>query len=176
MLVALMWLCISLIVPCGLVLGADAGPLVISVPEGFDGPIRSEKDGGMTIAWVKRRPGMEGGTLLQISSVDLGASLDGVTAAQRLEGARHYLLEFVGGIEQKRGNFDLGEVEQVSLAGLPAARVRWTGTVGDIAAVGVMYCVLVGRSVVSLHTQDLGFVITPSMYSAMSAIEGVRVR
>jgi hypothetical protein len=38
-----------------------------------------------------------------------------------------------------------------------------------------MYCVLVGHSVVSLHTQDLGSAITPAMYSAMRAIEGVRI-
>jgi hypothetical protein len=59
---------------------------------------------------------------------------------------------------------------------LPAARVRWTGTVEGTAAIGVMYCVLVGHSVVSLHTQDVGLTITPGMYSAMNAIEGVRVR
>ena len=70
----------------------------------------------------------------------------------------------------------LGDIERVSLAGLPAARVRWTGAVGDTAAIGVMYCVLVGHSVVSLHTQDTGSTITAAMYSAISAIEHVRVR
>jgi hypothetical protein len=39
-----------------------------------------------------------------------------------------------------------------------------------------MYCVLVGRSVVSLSTQDIGTEITPAMYGAMDAIENVRVR
>jgi hypothetical protein len=173
---AFWWLSVALLLPCGPCFCADVGPLVISVPEGFDGPIRSEGNGGVTIGWVERRPGTDGGTLLQVSVVDVGASLDGIDLAQRFEGARHYLLEFVRGIEQKRGHFELGDIEQVSLAGLPAARVRWTGTVSDNAAIGVMYCVLVGHSVVSLHTQDLGSAITPAMYSAMSAIEGVRVR
>src|ERR1700689_4715319 len=173
---ALLLICFSVALPAGAAFSADVGPLSMSVPEGFDGPIRSDGNGGVMTGWVKRRPGMDGGTLLQVSVVDVGASLDGITAAQRFEGARHYLLEFVRGIGQKRGNFELGDVEQVSLAGLPAARVRWTGTVGDNAAIGVMYCVLVGHSVVNLHTQDLGYTITPAMYSAMSAIEGVRVR
>jgi len=146
------------------------------VPEGFDGPIRSDGDGGVVIAWVKRRPASDGGTLLQVSAVDVGTSLDGSTVAQRLEAARHYLLEFAGGIGRRLGDFELGDVEQTSLAGLPAARVRWTGTIQGNAAIGVMYCVLVGHSVVSLHTQDVGSAITPAMYSAMSAIEGVRVR
>jgi hypothetical protein len=119
---------------------------------------------------------MDGGTLLQVSAIDVGSSLDGITAAQRAEGARHYLLEFVGGIGQRRSNFEVGDIDEVSLAGLPAARVRWTGTVDGHDAIGVMYCVLVGHSVVSLHTQDLGSAITPTMYSAMSAIEKVHVR
>jgi hypothetical protein len=173
---ALVWLCVLLVLPCERSYCADAGPLVISVPEGFEGPIRSDEGGGVTSAWVKRRPGMNGGTLLQVSAIDVGASLDGITPAQRAEGARHYLLEFIGGIAKGRGNFELGDVDQISLAGLPAARVRWTGTVEGTAAIGVMYCVLVGHSVVSLHTQDVGLTITPGMYSAMNAIEGVRVR
>ena len=130
------------------------------------------EDGGVTIAWVKRQPGKDGGTLLQVSAVDVGTSLDGISPAQQAEGARHYLLEFVNGIGQRRENFELGDIEQVSLAGLPAARVRWNGAVGDKAAIGVMYCVLNGRS---LHTQDTGSTITAAMYSAISAID-VRVR
>jgi hypothetical protein len=156
--------------------GADAGPLVISVPEGFDGPIRSDEAGGSTTAWVKRRPGTEGGTLLQVSAVDVGASLEGITAAERAEAARHYLLEFLKGIGQGRGDFELGEIEPITLAGLPAVRVRWTGILDNTDAVGMMYCVVVGHTVVDLNTQDVGSTLTPAMYSAMNAIEGVRVR
>jgi hypothetical protein len=175
-LVGFFWLFVSLVLPCEPSFCADVGPLVISVPEGFDGPIRSSEDGGVTTGWVKHQPGTDGGTLLQVSAIDVGASLDGSTQAQRVEGARHYLLEFARGIAQRLDNFEFGEMEQVSLAGLPAVRIRWTGTLGNNAAIGVMYCVLVGHSVVSLNTQDLGTAITPSMYTAMSAIEGVRVR
>jgi hypothetical protein len=65
-------------------------------------------------------------------------------------------------------------VEAVSLAGVPAARVQWTGGVGEIQAVGVMYCVLVGGSIISLHAQDMGSEITPAMQLAIVAIEGVQ--
>jgi hypothetical protein len=54
--------------------------------------------------------------------------------------------------------------------------VRWTATDSGHAAIGIIYCVLVGHSVVSLQTRDTGTEITPAMYSAMSAIEGVRAR
>ncbi|MGD0491138.1 MAG: hypothetical protein ABSC32_06295 [Steroidobacteraceae bacterium] len=175
-LVAFLWLSLTLVFPCESAWCADAGPLVISVPEGFEGPTRSDEGGGLTFVWVKRRPASDGGTLLQVSAIDLGASLDAITPPQRAEAAKHYLLEFAKGIGQRLGDFKFGDVEQATLAGSPAARGRWTGVVGGNPAIGVLYCVLVGHWVVSLHTQDIGPDITPAMYSAIGAIEGVRVR
>ena len=169
-------LAFSLALSCVPSFCADAGPLVISVPPGFEGPTREDANGGVTIAWIERQPVPGSGTLLQVSAIDVGSSLDGITHAQQVEGASHYLLEFVRGIGHSLENFEFGEFEQVSLAGLPAARVRWTATTSGRAAIGVIYCVLVGHSVVSLQTRDTGTAITPAMYSAMGAIEGVRVR
>jgi hypothetical protein len=156
---------------------ADAGPLVISVPPGFEGPTQEHANGGVSVAWIERQPGSGGATLLQVSAIDVGSSLDGITQAQRAEGAAHYLLQFVRGVGQSLLDFQFGEMEHLSLAALPAARVRWTATTisGD-AQIGVIYCVLVGHAVVSLQTRDRGTEITPAMYTAISAIEGVRVR
>jgi hypothetical protein len=167
-------LSLGLLCPCSY--GADAGPLAIAVPDGFDGPVRSDSDGGTTTGWVKHRPGRNGGTLLQVSAIDGGPSLDATTPAERSEATRHYLLEFARGIAQTLDRFEMGEIEETALAGLPAARLRWTGKVRDDAAIGVLYCVLVGHTIVSLGTQDVGTTISPAMYSAMGAIEGVRVR
>ena len=169
-------LAVLLVFSCEPSFCADAGPLVISVPPGFEGPTRDDANGGVTVAWIERQPVPGGGTLLQVSAIDVGTSLDGITRAQRVEGASHYLLDFLRGVGHSLENFEFGEFEQVSLAGLPAARVRWTATNSGHAAIGVIYCVLVGHSVVSLQTRDTGTEITPAMYSAMSAIEGVRVR
>jgi hypothetical protein len=175
-LVASLLLAVSLVLSCEPSFCADAGPLVIAVPPGFEGPTRDDGNGGVTVAWIERQPVPGGGTLLQVSAIDVGTSLDGITHAQRVEGANHYLLEFVRGIGHSLENFEFGEFAQVSLAGLPAARVQWTAATSGHAAVGVIYCVLVGHSVVSLQTRDTGTELTPAMYSAMSAIEGVRVR
>jgi hypothetical protein len=162
--------------PCQRSFCADAGPLVISVPPGFEGPTREDANGGVTVAWIERQPVPGGGTLLQVSAIDVGTSLDGITQAQRVEAANHYLMEFVRGVGHSLENFEFGEFEQVSLAGLPAARVHWSANASGQAAIGIIYCVLVGHSVVSLETRDTGKQITPAMYSAISAIEGVRVR
>jgi hypothetical protein len=114
--------------------------------------------------------------VLQVSSIDVGTSLDVITPAQRIEATSHYLLEFLKGMGQRLGHFEFGEIDRASLAGLPAARVRWTGTIEGNPTIGLMYCVLVRRSVVSLLTQDVGSEITPAMYTAIGAIEGVQVR
>jgi hypothetical protein len=155
---------------------ADVGPVSVTVPEGFEGPEMNAEGDGLTAAWVKRPVAMVGGTLLQISTVDLGASLDGITGEQRIEAVGHYLLEFIKGVSQQREDFELGTVDAVTLAGLPAARVRWTGRLGVTPTIGVMYCVLVGHALVNVRIQDEGSQITPAMYGAITAIEGMRVR
>jgi len=155
-------------------LAADIGPFVLAVPEGFDAPASSDHDGGVTTVWIKRRPATPDSTLLQVSVLDGGAAFDEAGADDHFEGARHYLLEFVRAVARTEDHFELETIERVSLAGTPAARARWTGLVADKPIVGVMYCVLVGRSIVSLRTEDAGPTITPAMYGAIAAIEAVK--
>jgi hypothetical protein len=170
-------LVIALLLSCEPAFCADVGPLAITVPPAFQGPTQENAGGGVTAVWIERQPVIGAGTLLQVSAIDVGASLAGITEAQRLEGATRYLLEFVRGVGEPLLKFQFGEFEHVSLAGVPAARTRWTATTTTgQAVIGVIYCVLVGHSVVSLQTRDTGADITPGMYVAIGAIEGVRVR
>jgi hypothetical protein len=110
-------------------------------------------------------------TLLQINVVDFGKS----AAAQDTSAhAENYLRQFLTGIEQRRANYRASPVSRVALAGLPAVRATWNGSVGDRPAVGVMYSVIVGnRYAVVFHTQDLGSLPTAGMLEAMQAIEAV---
>jgi len=155
---------------------ATAGPIVITVPDGFEGPTRSNTAGGVTMGWVKQQPGSDGGTLLQVSAIDVGTSLEGITPAQHIEATQHYLLEFIKGLGQHVDDFEFGDVDQASLAGIAAMRVHWTGTVNGRATIGIMYCVLVHQFVVNLQTQNVGSEVSPAMYTAIGAIEGISVR
>ena len=172
--VSLLW--ISMLLGAARCVAADLGPLVLKVPEGFDAPASSEHDGGITTVWTERRPGTVDTTLLQVSVLDGGAAFDAAGAEDRFEGARHYLLEFVRAVGRTEDHFQLETVERVSLAGAPAARARWTALVAAKPVVGVMYCVLIGHSIVSLRTEDAGSSITPAMYGAIAAIESVTRR
>jgi len=155
---------------------ADFGPISITVPQGFDGPIGGGKGSARTAAWIRRHADAQGGTLLQVTTYDGGPDLRSSGWQARAQGAKKYLLEFVAGVAQQRENFQLGEVESLSLAGEPAVRVKWTGTAGSATAIGVMYCVLLDTAIVSFHTQDTGSEITDAMKSAMAAIESIKVR
>lgn len=156
---------------------ADVGPIAISVPSTFEPPTRENASGGLTVVWIERQPVTGAGTLLQVSAIDGGPSLDGISKEQRLDGATHYLLDFLRGVGEPLLKFQYSDPEYVPLAGQPGARVRWTATTtGGQAAIGVIYCVLVGHTIVSLQTRDTGTEFTPSMYAAISAIEGIRAR
>jgi hypothetical protein len=43
---------------------ADFGPISITVPPGFDGPIGGGKGSARTAAWIRRHADAQGGTLL----------------------------------------------------------------------------------------------------------------
>jgi hypothetical protein len=180
-------LLLSLRVACGVLLahtlavgfawGATVGPVVIAVPDGF-ASMQSQRQGSMQVsAWTKQSADEGTKTLLQVSVYDFGAQLrKSSTPEQLAEGAEKYLREFLSGIERRRENYVLSPVKHMTLAGLPAARGTWKGTIGVKAVVGVMYCVVVkNRFVVSFHTQDLGGNPTSNMRQAMKSIEGIQL-
>jgi hypothetical protein len=157
--------------------GATVGPVVIGVPEGFAN-MQAQRQGSMQVsAWTRQSADEGTKTLLQVTVYDFGAQLQTSPAPEQLaQGAEKYLREFLSGIERRRENYVLSPVKQLTLAGLPAARGTWKGTIGAKAVVGVMYCVVVkNRFVVSFHTQDLGSKPTRNMRQAMKSIEGVQL-
>lgn len=155
---------------------ATVGPVVISVPEGFERQQTQRKDGMQVTAWTKSPLGKNGKTLLQVSVYDFGAQLDQASPKDLANGSEKYLREFLNGIERRRYNFELSPVEPVKLAGLSASRATWKGNSADVTLVGVMYCVIVRkRYVVSFHTQDLGTARTAAMREAMKSIEAIQL-
>src|SRR6185295_8641700 len=97
-------------------------------------------------------------TLIQVSLFDRGSDVPGAPAEKVLLAAADQCLdESLKRLERRRTGYSQTAFEHLTLAGLPAARSTWKGYAGNIAAVGVMYCVIVNnRLVVNLHTQDVG--------------------
>jgi hypothetical protein len=152
------------------------GPVEISVPEGFGNRQTQRQGSSQTTGWTKFSSDQNTKALLQVSVYDFGSELGKPSKQELVEGAEQYLREFLSGIERRRENYVLSPIERLQLAGLPAARGRWRGNIGTVAAVGVMYCVIVdNRFVVSFHTQDLGSKPTDAMQEAMKSIEAMQV-
>jgi len=162
---------------------AAVGPILITVPEGFQTAQTQRLKKTLITAWTKsvRRTGMK--TLLQINVFEFGAPAGGPHPAAPLAEAdlpryaEKYLRQFLADLQHRRGNFVASPVAHIKLAELPAVRASWNGSVGGRPVVGVMYSVIVrNRYAVIFHTQDLGSTPTSGMFEAMSSIESVAVQ
>jgi hypothetical protein len=153
------------------------GPVVITVPAGFEAAPTQRVKKMLVTAWTKSVRDGSMKTLLQINVVDIGSPPGKAPTAQDLSiYAEKYLRQFLGGIERRRSRYVSSPVAHIELAGLPAVRATWNGAVGERAVVGVMYSVIVqNRYAVIFHTQDLGSTPTSGMFEAMKSIETVEV-
>lgn len=156
---------------------ATVGPIVITVPEGFEAADTQRLEKMVVTAWTKSVPNGSMKTLLQVNVVDFGQQRAKPPSQQELSiYAEKYLRQFLDGIERRRSHYVSSPVAHIKLAGLPAVRATWNGAIGDRAVVGVMYCVIVrNRFAVIFHTQDLGSTPSTGMFEAMASIESVNL-
>ena len=146
-------------------------------PKGFEGPTSTDGPGGAHIeAYVHRISGTDRSTLLQLTTYDFGSKLEGIPKKELGNGAEHYLMQFLGGVERARMNFHASKPTQITLGGSPGARVDWTGEARGQSMSGVMYCVIVGTVVVTFHTQSFEDSPPEDRTAALHAIESVTFR
>jgi hypothetical protein len=151
------------------------GPVSISIPAGFVAAQTQRQKKSLITAWTKsvRSGGLK--TLLQVNVNDFG-SAPGKPAAEKDLAiyAERYLRQSLSAVERRRTNFVASPVAHIKLAGLPAVRATWNGSIAGRATVGVMYGVIVHNSyAVIFQTQDLGNTPSSGMFEAMQSIEAV---
>jgi len=149
------------------------GPIMITVPEGFEAAQTQRLKKTLITAWTKSVRNGNLKTLLQINVIDFGSAPGRPAASQDLNiYAEKYLHQFMDGMQHRLSNYVSSPIAHIRLAGLPAARATWNGAVGGRAAVGVMYSVIVhNKFAVIFHTRDLGSTPTSGMFEAMQSIE-----
>lgn len=129
---------------------------LIKIPQGFEGPQRqSMGNGASSIAFTKKHSDGQNATLLQISIWAPGQKFPEMSDEELKQGSTQYLMQFLAGLSRQRTNFKKSEVEYITISGIPAAKIKWDGNVGDKSVHGVMYCYVFNSKIVSLHTQDL---------------------
>lgn len=155
---------------------AALGPITMPVPEGYIAAPPMRRDKVSVWAWTKSAPGGTVKALLEVTVHDFGPKFAQATAEELASSSEQYLRQFLGGIERRRSNYALSPVKHMQLAGAPASQAAWTGNLGPVELVGVMYCMIVhNRYVISFHTQDLGTKPTSAMREAIAAIEAAQI-
>lgn len=149
----------------------------LDIPAGFQGPV-SASQGSNTdvVAFRWPYPAGDASTLLQITKFGFGSTLAELPSEQRGNAAESYLLQFLDGVARRRSSFESSAPVRLDLGGLPAAKVSWEGLAQGRRLSGVMYCVIVGTTVISFHTQDLEPVPLDLREAIVRAIESVVLR
>jgi hypothetical protein len=155
----------------------DGGTYLLDVPAGFEGPIsHSMGTEGSVVAFTKPHANAVTTTLLQITIFEISSHLPALPRQDLGPASERYLGQFLGGIERRRTNFASTPTTRVTLGGLPASRVTWVGETQGRKLHGVMYCVIVGRQVFQLHTQDFDTSPPGNLRDAESTIKRIRFK
>ena len=143
------------------------GPVVITIPAGFVAAQTQRTPKTLITAWTKSVKDGSSKTLLQINVLDLGKAADPADAEKHLR-------RELAAIERRRTNYRSSPLAHIQLAGVPAVRATWNGSVGGYPVIGVLYSVIIkDRYVVKIQAQDLGTTPTDGLFAAMQAIESM---
>jgi len=143
------------------------GPVVITVPQGFAAAQTQKAKKTLVTAWTKSVKDGSSKTFLQLTVIELAKP-----AAP--EDAEKILRRELATIGRRRANYSSSPVAHIQLAGVPAVRVTWNGSIGGYPVMGVLYSVIVkDRYVVKFLAQDLGTTPTDGLFEAMKAIESI---
>ncbi|MCV6623458.1 MAG: hypothetical protein OIF51_17095 [Cellvibrionaceae bacterium] len=148
----------------------------IEIPEGFEGPITQNMGQGVSSTAFSFLHGEAGGTLLQITTWNPGQKFPNMPKEELKDGSAQYLLQFLGGIERKRENFERGKVEFVEVSDHPLAKVNWKGNVMGKSVHGTMYCFIYNSKIYSFHTQDLASFNKKYTNLAVKAFESMQLK
>lgn len=157
--------------------GFDTDYFSIVAPVDFQGPVTQPMgDKGSVIAFVKPHPATQTNTLLQITVYDAGANAQLPKKEQLGPLSEKYLGQFMEGVKARRTNFTATAPTRVTLGGLPASRTTWSGSAQGQQLHGIMYCVIVGTRIISLHTQDFDTSPAGDISAAEAAIKAIRFK
>jgi hypothetical protein len=148
----------------------------IEIPQGFEGPVTQNMGQGASSTAFSFPHSEAGGTLLQITTWNPGQEFPNMSKEELEAGSAQYLLQFLGGIQRKRENFERGEVEFIEVSGHPLAKVSWKGNAMGESVHGVMYCFIYNSKIYSFHTQDFASFNKKYTNLAVKAFESMQLK
>lgn len=127
----------------------------LELPGGFTGPIR--QSAGPTEMWAfsKSHESSETNSLIQFSIINLDeASADDPVRPPTVTN-KDLLLKMLAGIERRRTDFWKGNYKEIKLAGIPANKIEWSGSVENFKMKGVYYTFIYERFLYAISLQDI---------------------
>ena len=154
----------------------DFGEGKIEIPFAFEGPVTANPTPGVEVYGFTKNHFVGGkSALLQISKFSPPGGVPKLDEEERARYSKQYLLQFLGGIERQRSNFEKTQVEMIAISGVPTAKINWNGVANGESLHGVMYCLIHSGSILSFHTQDFTSFDSEFIDLAVTSIESLEL-
>lgn len=171
----ILWLSVLLLSShCAMAFDFETGE--INVPNGFEGPIyKTPSEDFSAIGFTRRHKDSDKSTLLQITIFTPPNGIPALNPANQLAFSKQYLMQFLEGVKRRRDDFSTSAIENVTIAGEPAVRIRWKGQDSDsqLRMYGEMYCMIHENRLLSFHVQDFSDFNSEGYDAAREAIMAI---
>ena len=148
----------------------------IEIPFAFEGPVTANPTPGVEVFGFTKNHFVGGkSALLQISKFSPPGGVPELDEEERARFSKQYLLQFLGGIERQRSNFEKTQVEMITISGVPTAKINWKGVANGESLHGVMYCLIHSGSIMSFHTKDFTSYDSEFIDLAVTSIESLEL-
>lgn len=134
---------------------SEVNSFSIDLPEGFEGPVIQSSGPMEIVAFTKPHKSRVTASLIQFSVINLKeAPLDTDLHSSTITN-KDYLIKMLGGIERKRSNFWKGNYREISIAGIPANKIEWSGNLEENKMKGVYYTFIFQDHFYAISLQDI---------------------
>jgi hypothetical protein len=148
--------------------------LVLNLPEGYSGPVTQERGETKLLGFIKPHKGKETNSLIQFSIIDLEKAPPDFRAKYGVKTDKELLMGFLKGIERRRTSFSYSNYSEITIAGVPANRIEWTGYANDMKLEGIYYTLVSNYKVFAISLQDIAPYTKQNLPVMKKAIENIR--
>lgn len=127
----------------------------IDLPEGFEGPITQSSGPLEIMAFTKPHKGQVTASLIQFSVINIKEAPSDTGLQSATVTNKEYLMKMLGGIERSRSNFWKGNYREISIAGISANKIEWSGDLEEKKMKGVFYTLIFHGHLYAINLQDI---------------------
>ena len=146
----------------------------VNLPEGFSGPITQSSDAIEILAFTKPHEKRVTNSLIQFNIINLEQAPSDSPLQLATVTNENILLKMLGGIERRRTDFWKGNYREITIAGIPANKIEWSGYAEGIQMKGVFYTFIFQRHLYTISLQDIMPFAENNLIFMEKAIESIK--